>query len=234
MDEENKKVHISEAQRPTNFALDDILAEFGGAPEAGSEEARLETLGDRSKKLVMEQLPDGAGALGFSSLDDVISDAVAGEQSPQADRNGREAEAPSETTDPNAAALAAAGLEVSQPRPAPFGAPEDVIARVEGGIYAAPSVTTLLRDDPDPANLLRTVLSDFDVDILTVDPIEYRCYCSHERTQRALLSLGSQELEDILREQGGAELTCQFCDRVHRFDAQELRGMIEALKAQGK
>ena len=35
-------------------------------------------------------------------------------------------------------------------------------------------------------------------------------------------------------EQGGAELTCQFCDRVHRFDAQELRGMIDDLKAQGK
>ena len=114
------------------------------------------------------------------------------------------------------------------------GASEDVIAKVEGGIYAAPSVTTMLRDDPDPANLLRTVLSDFEVEILTVDPIEYRCYCSHERTQRALLSLGSKELEDILREQGGAELTCQFCDRVHRFDAQELRGMIDDLKAQGK
>ncbi|MBQ5535792.1 MAG: Hsp33 family molecular chaperone HslO, partial [Oscillospiraceae bacterium] len=48
------------------------------------------------------------------------------------------------------------------------GAPEDVIAKVEGGIYAAPSVTAMLRDDPDPANLLRTVLSDFEVEILTV------------------------------------------------------------------
>ena len=57
------------------------------------------------------------------------------------------------------------------------GAGEDTIAKVEGGIYAAPSVTNQLRDDPDPANLLCTVLSDFDLEILETTPIEYRCYC---------------------------------------------------------
>ncbi len=68
------------------------------------------------------------------------------------------------------------------------GAGEDTIAKVEGGIYAAPSVTNQLRDDPDPANLLRTVLSDFDLEILETMPIEYRCYCSRERTRSARCS----------------------------------------------
>ena len=114
------------------------------------------------------------------------------------------------------------------------GAGEDTIAKVEGGIYAAPSVTNQLRDDPDPANLLRTVLSDFDLEILETTPIEYRCYCSRERTERALLSLGSKELEDILREQGKTDLTCQFCDRIHSFSGEELRRMIDELKKIGK
>lgn len=114
------------------------------------------------------------------------------------------------------------------------GASEDVIARIEGGVYAAPSVTSLLRDDPDPAHLLRAVLPDFELEILDVAPIAYRCTCSHERTGRALLSLGSGELESILEEQGGVELTCQFCDRVHRFTGDELRAMIAELKANGK
>ena len=114
------------------------------------------------------------------------------------------------------------------------GAGEDTIAKVEGGIYAAPSVTNQLRDDPDPANLLCTVLSDFDLEILETTPIEYRCYCSRERTERALLSLGSKELEDILREQGKADLTCQFCDRIHSFSGEELRRMIDELKKIGK
>ncbi len=114
------------------------------------------------------------------------------------------------------------------------GAGEDTIAKVEGGIYAAPSVTSLLSEDPDPARLLRTVLSDFELEILETSPVEYRCYCTRERTERALLSLGSAELEDMLREQGGAELTCQFCDRVHAFSGDELRKMIADLKAKGK
>ena len=114
------------------------------------------------------------------------------------------------------------------------GAGEDTIAKVEGGIYAAPSVTTILRDDPDPQHLLRTVLSDFDLEFLETDDIEYRCYCSRERMERALLSLGSHELEEILREQGRAELQCQFCDQVHEFSAADLSAMISDLKTKGK
>lgn len=113
------------------------------------------------------------------------------------------------------------------------GAGEDTIAKVEGGIYAAPSVTSILSADPDPVHLLKTVLSDFELEILETSDVEYRCYCSRERTERALLSLGSDELEDMLREQGGAELTCQFCDRVHSFSGDELRAMIKELRAKG-
>ncbi|MBQ5799527.1 MAG: Hsp33 family molecular chaperone HslO [Oscillospiraceae bacterium] len=114
------------------------------------------------------------------------------------------------------------------------GAGEETIVKVEGGIYAAPSVTNILKDNPDPVNLLKTVLSDFDLEILEISPIEYRCYCSHERTERALLSLGSKELEEILAEQGEADLTCQFCDAVHHFSGDDLRRMIDELHAKGK
>ena len=44
----------------------------------------------------------------------------------------------------------------------------------------------------------------------------------------------SKELEDILREQGKADLTCQFCDRIHSFSGEELRRMIDELKKIGK
>ncbi|MBQ3496525.1 MAG: Hsp33 family molecular chaperone HslO, partial [Oscillospiraceae bacterium] len=101
------------------------------------------------------------------------------------------------------------------------GASEDTIVKVEGGIMAAGSVTSLLRENDDPAELLRTVLSDFEVRILEEQPIEYRCYCSRERVTGALLSLGAQELQSILDEQGQADITCQFCDRVHHFTASD-------------
>ncbi len=112
------------------------------------------------------------------------------------------------------------------------GAGEDVIAKVEGGVLAAGPVTALLDADPDPAALLRTVLSDFEVEVLETAPVAYKCYCSRSRVERALISMGVPELEDMLAQQGGCELGCQFCDKVYRYTAQELQALIEKMKAQ--
>ena len=110
------------------------------------------------------------------------------------------------------------------------GADEDTIIKVEGGIMAAGNVSALLDADPDPERMLRTVMSDFDIRILESSPIEYKCYCSRDRVERALISLGTEELEEMLREQGGCQLTCQFCDAVYDFSAEELQSLIDGLK----
>ncbi len=114
------------------------------------------------------------------------------------------------------------------------GAGEDVIAKVEGGVMAAGPVTGLLAEEDDPETLLRRVLSDFEVEILETSPVEYRCYCSRERVERALISLGAEELEKILEEQGGCELTCQFCDTIHRFSGEELNDLLEKIRRSEK
>lgn len=111
------------------------------------------------------------------------------------------------------------------------GAGENVITRVEGGVMAAGQVTGLLKEtNGDPEAMLRTVLSDFDLEILEKSPIEYRCYCSRERMERALISLGPKELEAMIREQGGAELTCRFCDNVQVFTKEQLEALLENMK----
>ncbi len=112
------------------------------------------------------------------------------------------------------------------------GADEDTIIKVEGGIMAAGSVSAILDKDPDPEHLLRTVMSDFELQILETTPVEYKCYCSRDRVERALISLGIEELEGILCEQGSCQLTCQFCDAVYDFSGEELQTMIEDLKKQ--
>ena len=114
------------------------------------------------------------------------------------------------------------------------GAGEDVIAKVEGGVMAAGAVTAMLDGNDDPESMLRRVLSDFELEILETTPVEYRCYCSRQRVERALISLGAEELESLLREQGGCELTCQFCDTIHRFSAEELEGLIAQIRGKEK
>lgn len=110
------------------------------------------------------------------------------------------------------------------------GAGEDVISRVEGGVMAAGPVTGLLRENDGPEAVLRKVLSDFDLEILEESPIEYRCYCSRDRMERALISLGSEELKGIIDEQGSAELTCRFCDNVQTFTKADLEGLLAGMK----
>lgn len=110
------------------------------------------------------------------------------------------------------------------------GAKEDTIARVEGGVLAAGPVTGLLAEDADPASLLRRVLSDFELEILEESPIAYRCDCSRERMERALISLGPDELRAMLEEQGQAELTCRFCDNVQVFTRRDLEALLEGMQ----
>lgn len=110
------------------------------------------------------------------------------------------------------------------------GASDDIITKVEGGIMAAGSVTSLLRDDPDPEAMLRKVMSDFDLEILETTPVEYRCYCSRERMERALISLGPTQLAELIEEQGEVELTCQFCDNVQHFSKEELQSFLDAMR----
>ena len=109
------------------------------------------------------------------------------------------------------------------------GATEDTIVKVEGGIMAAGNVSAILDKDDDPAHMLRQVMSAFDLKILETCPGEYRCYCSRQRVERALISLGKDELQQILDEQGHCSMTCQFCDAVYDFSGGELKALIDSL-----
>ena len=112
------------------------------------------------------------------------------------------------------------------------GADEDTIARVEGGVLAAGPVTARLERNPSPEALLRAVLSDFEVELLETVPVSYKCYCTRDRVERALISMGVDELQSLLEEQGGCELTCQFCDRVYRFSREDLEALLAEMRAQ--
>ena len=110
------------------------------------------------------------------------------------------------------------------------GATEDIITMVEGGIYAAGPVTELLKEDSDPESLLRRVMSDFELEILEKSDIEYKCYCSRERMEKALISLGHEELEAMIAEQGDVTLSCQFCDNDQLFTKEQLTEMLANMK----
>lgn len=106
------------------------------------------------------------------------------------------------------------------------GAGEELISKIEAGVHSLGPVSSALAGGLDGEGLLRSVLKDFDLEILEKHPVEYRCCCSRERVSRALISMGRADLTSLIQEQGRAELTCQFCDRVYCFSREELEQLL--------
>ena len=119
--------------------------------------------------------------------------------------------------------VAAAGGYLIQLLP---GAGEEIIAQIESGVKKLGPVSAALDRGLDAEGLLRAVLEGFSLEILEKHPVSYRCACSRERVIRALISLGKQELQSLIDEQGQAELSCQFCDKIYRFDRGELEEIL--------
>ena len=106
------------------------------------------------------------------------------------------------------------------------GASDDIIDKIEAGVHRVGSVSHALEGGLDGEGLLRAVLSDFQLEILEKHPVEYRCYCSRDRVTRALISMGREELSSLIREQGQADLTCQFCDKIYHFSKEQLEQLL--------
>lgn len=120
--------------------------------------------------------------------------------------------------------VAAAGGYLVQLLP---GADESVIQRLEESIARLGPVTDALHGGADAVQLLERVLEGQELELLERRPVAYKCYCSRERVSRAIISMGKEEMQNLIEEQGGAELTCQFCDKVYRFTKEELQELLE-------
>ena len=109
------------------------------------------------------------------------------------------------------------------------GAGGGAFSSIEASVARGGSVPEALHSGLDAEGLLRQVLSDFELEIVERQDVEYRCYCSRDRVTRALISMGREELEALISEQGRAELTCQFCDKVYHYTKEELEGLLASL-----
>lgn len=109
------------------------------------------------------------------------------------------------------------------------GATEETIEKVEKGIKGIRPVTELLSEGMTPEEILKEALPLFELNLLEESYTEYRCNCSRERVEKALLSLGSDELLSLANEEE-TEVCCQFCPRKYTFTATEIKTLAEENK----
>ena len=110
------------------------------------------------------------------------------------------------------------------------GAPDAVIDKLEAAIERCGAVTGMMEKGFGPEEMLREVLSDFEVEILEKTPVAYRCDCSRERVRRMLLSLGEADLSDIASDAEPLHIDCQFCDAVYEFTPEDVQEILRESK----
>lgn len=111
------------------------------------------------------------------------------------------------------------------------GSTDEMAEKLEEIVNNLPPVTSMVHDGMSAEDIFFRVTEGFDMlmDNNIVEP-KYECNCSKERMERALVSVGKQELQAILDEQGEAELTCHFCDNKYLFDRAELTELMKRAK----
>lgn len=111
----------------------------------------------------------------------------------------------------------------------PF-AEESVISRLEQNVAKISSVTSLLEEGHTPESLLETVLDGFDVEINDRVPTQFYCNCSKSRVEKALISIGRKELNEMIQEGKPVELNCHFCNTNYTFTVEELKEILRKCK----
>lgn len=111
----------------------------------------------------------------------------------------------------------------------PF-AEEDVISRLEQNVQKINSVTNLLEEGHTPESLLEKVLEGFDVQINEKMDTRFHCNCSKERVEKALISIGRKELNEMIQEGKPIEMNCHFCNTNYNFTVEELKEILRRCK----
>ena len=110
----------------------------------------------------------------------------------------------------------------------PF-ADEDTILKVEKNISNLSSVTDMMKDGKRPEDIADILLSGLGCDILSKKQVAYECDCNKDRIEKALISLGKNEIKKIYDEDKKVEVQCHFCNKKYNFDENELLTLIKKI-----
>lgn len=107
------------------------------------------------------------------------------------------------------------------------GASEDIISRLEKKLEEITSITTLLDAGNSPEKILEYILGEFGLEINDRIPASFTCGCTKERVEKALISVGKRELQEMIDEGKTIEVNCHFCNKNYGFSVDELKTLLE-------
>lgn len=103
---------------------------------------------------------------------------------------------------------------------------EEDIDKIEKNIKKSQSISTMIDKGYTPEKIIDEVFGDFNMEILEKKHILFECDCSEERVEKALISLGEKEIDNIIKEDGSAEVVCHFCNKKYNFNEEKLKRLF--------
>jgi molecular chaperone Hsp33 len=107
------------------------------------------------------------------------------------------------------------------------GTDDKIISKLEENLEKTPPISKLIGQGLSPEELLFRLIGKEQVNILDQLPVEFRCTCSKERFARAIVSLGKEEIQDMIEEDGKADTQCHFCNAEYHFTKAELQAILQ-------
>ena len=110
------------------------------------------------------------------------------------------------------------------------GATNETISKIEKRLSTIVPVSKMIQNGLTPEEILTELLEEGNVDILEKIDVEFSCQCSRERISNALISLGQEEIRDIIETEGKAEAQCHFCNETYQFSREDLEELENETK----
>ncbi|MDD3221363.1 MAG: Hsp33 family molecular chaperone HslO [Lachnospiraceae bacterium] len=111
----------------------------------------------------------------------------------------------------------------------PF-AQEETIERLEKNIGKLPSVTTMLEEGNTPEDIIARVLDGMDVEVMDKLPTQFACNCTKDRVEKAIVSIGRDEIQAMIDDKEPIEVNCHFCNSHYIFSIDELKEILNRSK----
>ena len=107
------------------------------------------------------------------------------------------------------------------------GASDEIIDRLEAKLSGISSITSPLDAGKTPEEILTDILGEFGLEILKKMPVQFHCDCERSRVEKAIISIGRKEIQDMIDEGKEIEVNCQFCNKHYKFSVDELGEMLK-------
>lgn len=112
------------------------------------------------------------------------------------------------------------------------GCDEEIITEIEKKLSSIEPVSKMIEKGYTPEQILETVLgTESNLQVLSSMPVKFQCQCSKERFGATIITLGVQEIQEMIDEDGKAEAQCHFCLEKYNYDEVELQGFINEIQS---